>query len=69
MTDTTLQQDPTGTALTLTSTSVLKLFDFCPNLQCVGDLRHWNISPAERRRLTKDIYAKTGVKWISTASH
>ena len=69
MTDTALQQDPTGTSLTLTSSSVLRLFEACPNLQCVGDLRHWNISPAERRRIAKQIQCKTGVKWISTASH
>ena len=33
----------------LTLVSVLALAQSCPSLQCVGDLRHWAISPGHRR--------------------
>ena len=56
-------------ALPLTSASVLRLFDRCPNLQCVGDLRHWDISPPNRRAVARKVQEKTGVKWISTSAH
>lgn len=60
---------PAGTSVTLTSASVNMLFNSCPSLTCIGDLRHWHISPKERRELTKSIQQKTGIKWISTACH
>lgn len=69
MTDAAMTQEPSGTSLTLTSKSVIKLFECCPQLQCIGDLRHWNISPPERRQLSKVIQDKSGLKWISTTSH
>lgn len=55
-----------NSSLALTSASVMRLFDTCPLLQCVGDLRHWNIESAERRAISKRIQEKTGVRWIST---
>ena len=56
-------------SLALTSASVMRLFEACPLLQCVGDLRHWNIGSAERRAISKRIQEKTGVRWISTMCH
>ena len=41
------------TAPKLTSRSVIRLFEMCPHLQCTGDLRHWQISPQERRQIFK----------------
>ena len=32
--------------------SVWALAQSCPQLQCVGDLRHWAISPAHRRDIS-----------------
>ena len=60
---------PENSSLALTSASVMRLFDECPLLQCVGDLRHWNIGSAERRAISKRIQEKTGVRWISTMCH
>ena len=37
----------------LTARSVIRLFEMCPHLQCTGDLRHWQISPQERRQIFK----------------
>jgi len=36
----------------LTLVSVLALAQSCPSLQCVGDLRHWAISPGHRRDIS-----------------
>ncbi len=69
MTDAALQSDPSGTSLTLTSSSALLLFDRCPLLQCLGDLRHWDVSPKERRNVVLEVQRRTGTKWISTPSH
>lgn len=69
MTDASVQDQATGTSLTLTSMSILQLFDRCSHLQCVGDLRHWNITPAERRIIAKKVQEKTGLRWISTSSY
>ena len=55
-----------GTALALTAESALRLFDCCPALQCVGDLRRWDMSPGERRRVAVEVQRRTGLKWIAT---
>lgn len=44
--------------------SVYKLFEHCPHLQCIGDLRHWAISPEERRQMFQRIRNKQGPKLI-----
>ena len=36
----------------LTLVSVLALAQSCPSLQCVGDLRHWAVSPGHRRDIS-----------------
>ena len=56
-------------SLALTSASVMRLLDACPLLQCVGDLRHWNIGSAERRTISRRIQEMTRVRWISTMCH
>jgi len=35
----------------LTLLSVVALYHSCPNLQCIGDLRHWAISPGQRKEM------------------
>jgi len=39
----------------LTARSVLLLHQKCPNLQCLGDLRHWAVSPAQRGSLARQV--------------
>jgi len=39
----------------LTARSVLLLHQRCPNLQCLGDLRHWAVSPAQRGSLARQV--------------
>jgi hypothetical protein len=47
----------------LTSASVLLLYDVCPRLQCIGDLRHWAIPDADRRQMWKKINCSSN-KWL-----
>ena len=61
--------EPSGLPLPLTGESVLRLYENCSQLQCIGDLRHWDISPGQRRALSKTIQERSGVKWISTPHH
>ncbi|XP_040580238.1 uncharacterized protein [Lepeophtheirus salmonis] len=49
----TFSSDPPQVPLVLTSSSVILLVENCPNILCIGDLRHWNIFPAERKVLIK----------------
>jgi len=42
----------TGVVVPLTGRSVSLLHSNCPSLQCLGDLRHWAVSPAHRASLT-----------------
>merc|ERR1711892_988881 len=37
----------------LTTRSVLALHKSCPHLQCLGDLRHWAVTPAQRGNITR----------------
>jgi len=37
----------------LTLRSVTRLRDSCPLLQCIGDLKHWAVTPAQRRKLSQ----------------
>jgi hypothetical protein len=37
----------------LTSRSVVALHASCPHLQCLGDLRHWAVTPAQRGNITR----------------
>jgi len=37
----------------LTLRSVTRLRDSCHLLQCIGDLKHWAVTPAQRRKLSK----------------
>jgi len=39
----------------LTGRSVILLHKRCPSLQCVGDLRHWAVSPAQRSSLARQV--------------
>eukprot|EP00090_Calanus_glacialis_P017558 TRINITY_DN2729_c0_g1_i3.p1 TRINITY_DN2729_c0_g1~~TRINITY_DN2729_c0_g1_i3.p1 ORF type:complete len:539 (+),score=118.96 TRINITY_DN2729_c0_g1_i3:75-1691(+) len=40
----------------LTSQSVTKIQNSCPELLCLGDLKHWAVTPAQRRKLSRNIY-------------
>lgn len=48
--------------LSLTSKSVMLLFDKCCHLQCVGDLRHWAIPLNERRQVIRKVQAKSQIR-------
>jgi len=37
----------------LTTRSVLALHKSCPHLQCLGDLRHWAVTPVQRGNITR----------------
>ena len=50
--------------LSLTSKSVIRLFETCKHLQCAGDLRHWAISLNERRQVFRRIQFKSGSKCL-----
>ena len=50
--------------LSLTSKSVLLLFDRCQHLQCAGDLRHWAIPPNERRQVFQRVQFQSGSKCL-----
>ena len=50
--------------LSLTSKSVILLFETCKHLQCAGDLRHWSIPPNERRQVFRRIQFKSGSKCL-----
>ena len=47
----------------LTARSVLLLHQRCPLLQCVGDLRHWAVSPPQRSSLASQV-ASLGVEEV-----
>lgn len=39
----------------LTTRSVIALHKSCPHLQCLGDLRHWAVTPAQRGNITRQV--------------
>lgn len=39
----------------LTSRSVVRIHKSCPGLQCLGDLKHWAVTPAQRRKLSRNV--------------
>ena len=39
----------------LTARSVTSLHKVCPDLQCVGDLKYWALTSAQRRKLSRDL--------------
>merc|ERR1712106_390208 len=39
----------------LTTRSVLALHKSCPHLQCLGDLRHWAVTPAQRGNISRQV--------------
>lgn len=39
----------------LTARSVTSLHKSCPDLQCVGDLKYWALTSAQRRKLSRDL--------------
>jgi len=39
----------------LTARSVTSLHKVCPELQCVGDLKYWALTTAQRRKLSRDL--------------
>jgi len=39
----------------LTSRSVIALHKSCPHLQCLGDLRHWAVTPAQRGNISRQV--------------
>lgn len=39
----------------LTARSVTSLHRSCPDLQCVGDLKYWAVTSAQRRKLSRDL--------------
>ena len=39
----------------LTSRSVVKIQISCPGLVCLGDLKHWAVTPAQRRKLSRNL--------------
>jgi hypothetical protein len=51
----------------LTGRSVLLLHRRCPQLQCVGDLRHWAVSPAQRGALARQVAGAGGPGGLTTA--
>jgi len=46
----------------LTGRSVILLHRRCPSLQCVGDLRHWAVSPAQRSSLARQVAGQPPVQ-------
>ncbi|TRY70234.1 hypothetical protein TCAL_04848 [Tigriopus californicus] len=58
--------------LPLTSISVIRLYNQCQQLKCMGDLKHWSVPPAERKQLSKKIqsnsHSNNGNKRISFSS-
>ncbi len=53
----------------LSAKSVLRLFASCPHLQCLGDLRHWAISPEDRRDMFRQININHGGRWLLNQDH
>jgi len=41
------------TVVPLTSRSVVKIQKSCPGLLCLGDLKHWAVTPSQRRKLSR----------------
>jgi len=39
----------------LTSRSVVRIQKSCPAIQCLGDLKHWAVTPAQRRKLSRNL--------------
>ena len=39
----------------LTGSSVTRLHRSCPELQCIGDLKYWALSPIQRRKLSTEL--------------
>lgn len=54
-------QEPELQPLPLSATSALRLVDHCPQIQCIGNLRHWTVSPAERKLLLRQIHCRHGL--------
>ena len=40
----------------LTSHSVVRIQKSCPENQCLGDLKHWAVTPAQRRNFSRNIH-------------
>ena len=48
------QQEQLG-VVPLTAASVTRLHRSCPDLQCIGDLKYWALSPIQRRKLSSEL--------------
>jgi hypothetical protein len=47
------QEPPLG--VPLTGSTVTRLHRSCPELQCIGDLKYWALSPIQRRKLSTEL--------------
>jgi hypothetical protein len=48
-------QDQPLLGVPLTAKSVTRLHRSCPELQCIGDLKYWALSPIQRRKLSMEL--------------
>merc|ERR1719483_446982 len=48
------------TVVPLTSRSAVKIQKSCPELVCLGDLKHWAVTPAQRRKLSRRVLTVAG---------
>ncbi len=50
-----VSQDQPLLGVPLTGSSVTRLHRSCPELQCIGDLKYWALSPIQRRKLSTEL--------------